>query len=221
VVNGRQFRTFSWDRRDFPGDSEGSPRRGPNEDVARDMQEAFAHVWRERRVVQGRTAVVEQRRDRLTDQQILQIQSTVDPVRGQGRHRLQPEAARSFEQMAEAAARDGVQLRIGGSPQPRLLEMARQSAELNPNRRAVAAGVSAHVLGLAVDLDLIPGRRENFSTLPMQEVVNRTTTAAHKWMLIHGRTYGWFPYRAEPWHFEYNPEGYREHFRATFGLQRE
>jgi D-alanyl-D-alanine dipeptidase len=188
------------------------------------MQRAFANFWHERRVTTGPNAVVEQGRDRLTDAQILQIQSAAVRVTGQPpnrpMNRLQPEAARSFEQMAEAAAREGIQLVIGGSGQPRLLATARRRAGQNPNQRAVAQGLSAHVLGLAVDLDLIPGKREDFNTLPMQEVVNRMSTAAHKWTLIHGPAYGWFPYRAEPWHFEYNPEGYREQFRATFGLRR-
>jgi len=34
----------------------------------------------------------------------------------------------------------------------------------------------------------------------------------HKWLFLRGGAYGWYPYQHEPWHWEYNPSG----FRATF-----
>lgn len=215
LPNGARYRAFRWTMNDFPGDPEGSPRRGPNEGLAKQMNDEFASVWRERRVTLPGGVVT--KRD-VTDDQIRQIQDAAILVPGQGNNRLQPEAAASFAIMAEAARADGVSLRIGGSGQPRQIADSRRRA-LSRSRTAVAA-FSSHNMGLGVDLDLVPGVRETFSTVPMPLIVERMQTAAHKWMLVHGPEYGWYPYRAEPWHFEFNPPGYRERFRAEFGLDR-
>jgi hypothetical protein len=34
----------------------------------------------------------------------------------------------------------------------------------------------------------------------------------HKWLFVNGEQYGWYPYQNEPWHWEYNPPGFRELF---------
>jgi hypothetical protein len=33
-------------------------------------------------------------------------------------------------------------------------------------------------------------------------------------MLLRGAEFGWFPFGHEPWHWEYNPDGFRDRFRA-------
>ena len=38
----------------------------------------------------------------------------------------------------------------------------------------------------------------------------------HKWLLLRGEGFGWYPYQNEPWHWEYNPPGFREIFWAEF-----
>ena len=45
-----------------------------------------------------------------------------------------------------------------------------------------------------------------------------TPAPAHKWLLLRGAAFGWYPYLHEPWHWEYNPPGFREVFRASVGL---
>jgi hypothetical protein len=41
------------------------------------------------------------------------------------------------------------------------------------------------------------------------------------WMALYGNRFGWFPYRREPWHWEYNPRGFKERFEANRGKSRE
>jgi hypothetical protein len=37
----------------------------------------------------------------------------------------------------------------------------------------------------------------------------------YKWMAVRGREFGWYPYRREPWHWEYNPPGFKERFETA------
>src|SRR6478672_6366042 len=34
-------------------------------------------------------------------------------------------------------------------------------------------------------------------------------------MVLRGERFGWYPYGHEPWHWEYNPLGFRERFRSA------
>jgi hypothetical protein len=84
------------------------------------------------------------------------------------------------------------------------------------NPEAVAA-LSPHNLGVAIDLKMSVGKQryKEATTRPMQNVVDMRESPVHKWMFMRGAAYGWYPYQVEPWHFEYNPIGMRERFRAN------
>ena len=84
--------------------------------------------------------------------------------------------------------------------------------------------------GLAIDVRMgVPG-------LPIKEIntrVNRATAAkagteakmgnlvrmyrspVYKWLSLRAREFGWYPYRNEPWHWEYNPPGLKARFEGT------
>jgi hypothetical protein len=48
----------------------------------------------------------------------------------------------------------------------------------------------------------------------MANVVRMYRSPNYKWLVFNASRFGWFPYRREPWHWEYNPPG----FAARFGL---
>ena len=47
----------------------------------------------------------------------------------------------------------------------------------------------------------------------MSNVAGMRASPVYKWMLLRGAEFGWFPYGNEPWHWEYNPEDFRDRFR--------
>ncbi|HEU4561514.1 MAG TPA: DUF2272 domain-containing protein [Longimicrobium sp.] len=139
------------------------------------------------------------------------VDRVVQPVPGQTSFRLHPAARDAFVRMRDAARADGVELRIRSAwrSRARQAELARQNS--NPN--AVAQGISAHSYGLAVDLAMaVEGLSVGNSTGSMTNMVALYRSPAYKWMALHGREHGWFPYRKEPWHWEYNPQGFAEIF---------
>ena len=86
-----------------------------------------------------------------------------------------------------------------------------------PNPKAVARGVSAHMYGLAVDLNLkVPGlsidNRATRADDKMANIVRMYRSPIYKWLALNGSRFGWFPYRNEPWHWEYNPPGFKARF---------
>jgi hypothetical protein len=85
---------------------------------------------------------------------------------------------------------------------------------------AVAA-FSSHSLGLAVDLQMSAGTQhfQEMTTRPMSNVAGMRAAPAHKWMVLRAEEFGWFPYGNEPWHWEYNPPGFRDRFRAIVDPQ--
>ena len=139
--------------------------------------------------------------------------------------KLYPEARDAFVRMRDAAAAEGIHLVIGSSW--RSAEQQRDIAKRQPNPLAAARSRSAHMYGLAVDLRLsVPGvpvreadtRACNKRTEVcehMANVVRMYRSPVYKWMALHGRGFGWFPYRREPWHWEYNPPGFKARFEAT------
>ena len=160
-----------------------------------------------------------------------------DPLRHSGTCRLLPPARDSFVRMRAAAAAygpapaqqtaqtgqqpaqprqqaAGVALRIGDAFRNQATQQL--IAASNPNPVAVAQNRSAHTYGLAIDLCLlVPGLDfVEIHTRPMKKLVRMYKSPAYKWMYLFGSHYGWFPYRAEPWHWEYNPEGFPERFRT-------
>ncbi len=125
--------------------------------------------------------------------------------------------------MRDAAMKDGVPLIIRSSY--RDPAVARRRAKKADNPSAVAE-FSSHSLGLAVDLRMSlsyetpSGKKKNLryketSTRPMQNVVDMRESPIHKWIFLHGANYGWFPYQNESWHWEYNPDGFRDQFNKN------
>lgn len=148
-------------------------------------------------------------------------------VPGQPQQRLFGEARDAFVRMHAAAKADDVDLVILSSWRSRARQAAASANQPNPN--AVARKASAHMYGLAIDLRMgVPG-------LPIKEIntrVDRATAAAsgtdakmgnlvrmyrspvYKWMSLRAREFGWYPYRNEPWHWEYNPPGLKARFEG-------
>jgi len=151
------------------------------------------------------------------------VSSVVVKVPGTS-YQLYPAARDAFvdARTAAAAARlpgvttgTGVTLEIGSAF--RSEETQKKIAEGNTNRYAVAGSNSAHTYGLAVDLNLsVPGLViTEISTAAMANIVAMYRTPAYKWMFLYGAEFGWFPYRNEPWHWEYNPVGFPAQFAAS------
>jgi D-alanyl-D-alanine dipeptidase len=151
----------------------------------------------------------------------------VRPVPGQPGQQLFGEACDAFLRMREAARQDGVELFILSSWRSRARQAAASAKQ--PNPKAVARKTSAHMYGLAIDL------RMGVAGLPVAEIntrVDRATAAklgtaakmgnlvrmyrspVYKWMSLRAREFGWYPYRNEPWHWEYNPPGLKARFEG-------
>src|SRR5439155_2404097 len=115
----------------------------------------------------------------------------------------------------EAAARDGVTLGIEASDRTPSQSQMAALARGNP---AAIASFSSHNLGLAIDFTLSVGRQQfqETTTTPMKNVIDMRTSPVHKWLFLYASQFGFFPYINEPWHWEFNPAG----FRATFWANR-
>ncbi len=62
-------------------------------------------------------------------------------------------------------------------------------------------GGSAHHTGRAIDFNLGgPVSRKSVRML--------RRTAAYRWMVCNAPRFGFKPYAAEPWHWEFNPPGF-------------
>jgi len=204
----KHFREFDWQENDFPGGAE-----GPNEQFADVMVDALDLVRVERRANSTRDAVV--LKAEATDEVWNYMTNRWVAVPGQERWKLNRDALKSFEQMREQAKCDGVDLIILSAH--RYPETARRNAARSGNPNAVAS-FSSHSLGLAVDFKMSHGdfKVDETTTRPMSEVVRMRESPVHKWLLLRGEEFGWYPYQNEPWHWEYNPPGFREIFWAEF-----
>jgi LAS superfamily LD-carboxypeptidase LdcB len=211
----RRYRDFAWHRLDYPGQSRTNGEldpAGPNEARATEMANDLSAIRPERRVNTGDDAVVTQ--GEFDANMRRHVTANIEAVPGQGGHRLHREARDSFVRMQTAAEVEGVNLVIEDSYRSPQAAGANASRSGNPN---AVANFSAHSLGLAVDFRMSHGR-QNYSettTRPMQNVVDMRESPVHKWLFLRGADYGWHPYQNEPWHWEYNPSGFREQFRAT------
>lgn len=163
------------------------------------------------------------------------------PVPGQAGHRLYAEARDAFVRMRDAAQKDGVKLSILSSWRSRAHQATLSANQRNPN--AVARGVSAHMYGLAIDLRMsVPGllvletctrgfekctkadrTNPDKAGLPtkMANLVRMYRSPVYKWMLLRARAFGWYPYRNEPWHWEYNPPGLKARFEGDAAQEAE
>jgi hypothetical protein len=137
--------------------------------------------------------------------------STVTPTQP-GNRKLLDTACDAFVRMRDAALADGVALIVGAGW--RSQETAEANAAASANSHAVAS-FSSHTLGLAMDLNLgAPGTTEH-RTAPMPGVMAMRSTDPYRWMLLRAQEHGWYPWHAEPWHWEYNPSGFRDAFLAA------
>jgi outer membrane protein OmpA-like peptidoglycan-associated protein/LAS superfamily LD-carboxypeptidase LdcB len=132
--------------------------------------------------------------------------------------RLYSEAAEAFGRMHAAAAQEGVTLTIGSSWRSAAHQAGLSQAQ--PNALAVAKGNSAHMYGLAIDLQLavrglsFSAKSYTRSAEKMALLVRMYRSPAYKWMMLRGKSFGWYPYRREPWHWEYNPPGLKARFEG-------
>lgn len=242
IPGGAPYRDFNWHRLDFPGAKERvgntSPERlaelradpqielfeerdvwyirGANQARARRMFALLAQHVPERRANSGDDAVVTEEEFAAHEEEYdAYVVEQLEPITSQPGLRLNRHAAAAFETMRAAAAADGVRLLVGNSFR------TRATAERNAARagnRAAVAGFSSHTLGLAVDLTLqttaTAGEWTDRSTR-MDNLTEMYRSPSYKWLAEHGAAEGWYPYRAEPWHWEYNPEGFRTTFFAA------
>ncbi len=204
------FTEFDWQENDYPGGAE-----GPNEQLADIMVDALDIVSPERRANRSRTAVV--LRSEATEEVWQYLLAQWTPVPGEGDWKLNSHAVAAYIRMRDAAAEDGVDLTIqSGHRDP---QVAKRNAERAGNPYAVAS-FSAHSLGLAIDFVLPRAGQEDdpfrLTTRPMAHVVAMRASPVHKWLHLHAHRYGWYPFQHEPWHWEYNPPGFREVFWGGF-----
>ncbi|WP_437993244.1 eCIS core domain-containing protein [Sorangium sp. So ce145] len=230
-----RYREFAWDKADYPGNP-----TGPNEGRATQMMNDLNAIRPERRANQGSAPVVTQAEftktmRRYVDSQLQPVPNFPGPL-PDGQTPTQPKgkqlnklALKSFLQMREAALQDGVALIVLDAY--RSPETAASNAEKADNRNAVAA-FSVHSLGIAIDLKLSYSYQKSdgstatqsyaeATTVPMQNVVDMREASAHKWLFMKGAAYGWYPFQNEPWHWEYNPEGFHDVFREELKAQQE
>lgn len=203
------FRSFKWDEKDFPGGAQ-----GPNEQFADVLVDSLDLVLPERRANSSRNAVV--LKAEVNEAVWGLITNKWTEVPGQERWKLNPHALKSFVRMREQAKLDGVNLVINSAH--RYPETAQRNAARAGNANAVAS-FSSHSLGLAIDFDM--SHREDFrtkegSTGSMPAMVHMRHSPVHKWLVLRGEDFGWYPYQNEPWHWEYNPPGFRKTFWADF-----
>lgn len=203
------FREFAWQENDYPGGA-----TGPNEQLADILTDALDLVSPERRANRARAAVIV--RDAMTDDLWAYILGQWRVVPGESDWKLNRHAVDSYVEMREAAAADGVDLIIlSGHRDP---ERARKNAARVGNSFAVAS-FSSHSLGLAIDFVLPRAEAEErfrLTTSPMAEVVEMRCSPVHKWLHLHGYKFGWYPFQHEPWHWEFNPPGFRDVFFADY-----
>jgi D-alanyl-D-alanine carboxypeptidase len=204
----------AWHHEYFPGNE---PKSGPgNSGRAEALFRAIAQVVPERRVP-----------NTIPYHDV--TKGVVEVPNNPGRKAyLYPEARDAFVRMRDAAAAVGIRLVIGSSW--RSAQQQRSIATRQPNPKAAAAKFSAHMYGLAVDLRLsVPSllvseadtRACNKKTMVCQHMANIVRmyrSPVYKWMALHGREFGWFPYRREPWHWEYNPPGFAKRFESEAGV---
>ena len=235
-----RFRSFAWEANDYPGGEE-----GPNEAYAGTLADALDGVTPERRA--NRTAVSVIVRGEATEDLWSYMLGQWRDVPGEDQKKLNRHAVEAYVAMRAAAAADGVELRIlSGHRDP---QRAKANAQRAGNSFAVAsfsshslglaidvalprpagdAGSGAASEADAADITRATDQQEsvdeveaNFrlTTRPMSAVVDMRRSPTHKWLHLRGREFGWYPFQHEPWHWEYNPPGFREVFFDDYAGQ--
>ena len=203
----KHWRDFAWEKGDYPGNE------GPHQDEAGAMAREMTTVRAERRPNSEPTAVL-LKKD-ATPERWQYIDEHAVAVPGEPGKRLYEEAGESFAKMREAAKADGVKIHIAESRYTDYRPHAIAEAMAKKRKQRIAqAAFSSHSLGLAADLQMSAGKQKflETTTTPMQNVADMRSAPAHKWMMLRGEAYGWYPYGNEPWHWEYNPPGLPERF---------
>jgi hypothetical protein len=202
------LRRIDWSRIEFPGN--------PPASGASATPEVRAH-WRQADELFGAMARLTPERRVPALIRYHDVDHLVVNVPRQKAHKLFPEACDSFVRMSDCAQTDGVVLKITSSWRSRKKQEGLRRRQ--PNPKAVARGNSPHMYGLAVDLHLsIPGLEVKVDTRSLEKMarlVRMYRSPVYKWMMLRAREFGWYPYRREPWHWEYNPPGFKERFEAT------
>ncbi len=202
------YRNLPWGREDYPGAEE-----GPHEADALKMAEELSVVRPQRRANSTDNAVI--RESEFVGDAVDYVLRQLESVPGQKEHKLNRQARASFILMRSAAKKDGVDLVIIDAD--RSAQTAARNATARANSYATAR-FSSHILGLAIDFKLSHGsfKVPEVTTRPMSTVVDMRKSPVHKWLFVRGDKFGWYPYQHEPWHWEYNPPGFRERFWAGF-----
>src|SRR5436190_6599135 len=125
-----------------------------------------------------------------------------------GPRQLHRDAYAAYQRLKAAAEADGIPANLltmtsgyrSVASQQVLWEGAlRKYGAPQAARRWVAPpGGSPHHTGRAIDFNL--GGRNN-----SENVAQLRLTAAYRWLVCNAARFGFFPYAAEPWHWEYNP----------------
>ena len=76
--------------------------------------------------------------------------------------------------------------------------LRKYGSESEARKWVAKPGGSAHQSGRALDLYL--GTKNNKESVPFQR-----QTAIYKWLKSNAENFGFYPYEAEPWHWEHNP----------------
>lgn len=202
------YRNFDWHFADYPGGPE-----GPNENLAREMVDRLREVFPERRANSGHDPVVT--RNMATEEVWQYMEDEWVPIPDEENYMLNHHAMKSYVEMREQAAKEGVTLIVRSAHRSRARAEAAAARANNP---MAVASFSTHSLGLAIDFQMSQGDLSfsEITTRPMSEVVRMRESPVHKWMFLRGAEFGWFPYMHEPWHWEYNPEGFRPIFWENF-----
>jgi peptidoglycan hydrolase-like protein with peptidoglycan-binding domain len=236
---GEIYKNFNWDTYDFPLKNSGDPRFGLNENTAREMYRALAKIACEHRPIDARPPGKNGQFPPLASTAIARkdtLNPSLDPIMGryvleqivpvpaQGKNELNRYAAESFAKMYADAKAKKVDLKILNSDRSCSAANARAGQVSNPN--AVASCPNSHTIGLAIDFKMIPGpyqRDKELHTTPFKNIIDLLQTPTYKWLFLNAQKYGWYPYILEPWHWEYNPDNFRntffseyEQFRASY-----
>src|SRR5262245_61924007 len=131
-------------------------------------------------------------------------------VQGTGGRRipLRRVTAQAWQALVAAARRDGIPapvlLPTSGFRDPELQRKLWENAKIKYKSEEAARkwvappGHSPHQTGRAIDFYL---GGQNSSA----NVAQLRTLPAYHWMVANARRFGFYPYEAEPWHWEYNP----------------
>jgi len=234
---GEGYRNFKWKKFDYPGGNkristndpkkpnyDPNPDPGPNEKKADEMfYNIKAQLIPERRVTAGGTAafcVASDGRCGKTPEQVTEtiwafIKKALKPVDGV---QLNEYAKESFLKMQAAAKKDGVELHPVVGYYSCDFSTSNSNSLPPGSQKVVAKCPNSHNFGLALDLKMnqadFPPKLTETGSAPFTNVVTMMQSPVYKWLYLNAKTYNWYPYVYEPWHWEYNPPGFRSQFFA-------